>query len=164
MESPGVGTSNRRGASRRGQAGFTLIELLIVIAIIGLIAAIAIPNLQSALNKARQGRTLADIRTIGSALETYAVDNYLYPKSLSDANATTLTPLLSRYLRTVPLKDGWNNTWHVDTNSAGTVYTVTSHGADGAAGTNPGGATADFNCDIIYTNNAFYQYPQGAQQ
>ncbi len=164
MESPGGRTSNRRRPDRRTQAGFTLIELLIVIAIIGLIAAIAIPNLQSALNKARQGRTLADMRAIGSALETYSVDNYVYPKSLSNADAAALTPFLSRYLRSVPPKDGWNNPWHIDTNSTGTVYTVTSFGADGASGTSSGGPTTDFNCDIIYTHNAFYQYPQGAQQ
>jgi len=164
MQAQGVGNSNRRRDGRQRQAGFTLIELLIVVAIIGLIAAIAIPNLRSAMNKAKQGRTLADMRAIGSALETYAVDNNIYPRSLSDANAAALSSFLSRYLRSVPPNDGWNNPWHVDTNSAGTVYTITSHGADGVAGTNPGGATADFNCDIIYTNNAFYQYPQGAQQ
>lgn len=148
----------------RKQDGFTLIELLIVVAIIGLIAAIAIPNLRNAMNKAKQGRTLADMRTIGSALETYSIDNNLYPRGLSDANASALGAYLSRYLKSVPPNDGWNNSWHVDTNSAGTVYTITSFGADGVAGSNPGGATTDFNCDIIYTNNAFYQYPQGAQQ
>jgi general secretion pathway protein G len=148
----------------RKQDGFTLIELLIVVAIIGLIAAIAIPNLRNAMNKAKQGRTLADMRTIGSALETYSIDNNLYPRGLSDANAAALAAYLSRYLKSVPPNDGWSNSWHVDTNSAGTVYTITSFGADGVAGSNPGGATTDFNCDIIYTNNAFYQYPQGAQQ
>ena len=80
MQSPESGTSNDRAARRR-QAGFTLIELLIVVAIIGLIAAIAIPNLRNAMNKAKQGRTLADMRTIGSALETYSIDNNLYPRS-----------------------------------------------------------------------------------
>ena len=163
MQSPDSGTSND-SAARRRQAGFTLIELLIVVAIIGLIAAIAIPNLRNAMNKAKQGRTLADMRTIGSALETYSIDNNLYPRGLSDVNAAALSSYLSRYLKSVPASDGWNNSWHVDTNSAGTVYTITSFGADGAAGSNPGGATSDFNCDIIYTNNAFYQYPQGAQQ
>ena len=164
MESPGGLLSDRGARARRRQAGFTLIELLIVVAIIGLIAAIAIPNLMSALNKAKQARTVADMKAIGSALETYAVDNNIYPKGLGDANAQVVGQYVSRYLRTVPPGDGWNNPWHVDTNSAGTVYTVTSYGADGVPGTNPGGPTTDFNCDIIYTNNAFYQWPQGAQQ
>lgn len=151
-------------SARRRQAGFTLIELLIVVAIIGLIAAIAIPNLRSAMNKAKQGRTLADMKAIGSALETYAVDNNTYPRGLTDANAQVLAGFISLYLRSVPPTDGWNNSWHIDTNSAGTVYTITSYGADGASGPSPGGPTGDFNCDIIYTNNTFYQWPQGAQQ
>src|SRR5262249_26095225 len=134
-----AGTRRRR----RQTSGFTLIELLIVVAIIGLIAAIAIPNLRNAMNKAKQSRTLADIKAIGNALETYAVDNNTYPKGLTDANAAVLSSYLSLYLRTVPPGDGWNNPWHIDTNASGTIYTITSYGADGVAGSNPGGATSD---------------------
>ncbi|OYV98709.1 MAG: hypothetical protein B7Z68_00255, partial [Acidobacteria bacterium 21-70-11] len=47
----------------RKQKGFTLIELLIVVAIIGIIAAIAIPNLLNAINRGRQKRTMADMRS-----------------------------------------------------------------------------------------------------
>ena len=164
MGIPGSAPAGRRAHAQCRSAGFTLIELLIVVAIIGLIAAIAIPNLMSALNKARQTKTMADIKAIGSALETYAVDNNTYPKGLGDANAQALGQYLSRYLKTIPPGDGWNNPWHVDTNSAGTVYTITSYGADGASGTNSGGPTTDFKSDIIYTNSSFYQWPQGAQQ
>jgi len=164
MGTQGRRLANRRAGARRGPPGFTLIELLIVIAIIGLIAAIAIPNLMSALNKARQARTIADMKAIGSALETYAVDNNLYPKGLGNANAQVVSQFLTRYLKTVPPGDGWTNPWHIDTNSSGTVYTISSYGADGVAGTNSGGPTGDFNCDIIYSNSSFYQWPQGAQQ
>ena len=148
----------------KNDTGFTLIELLIVVAIIGLIAAIAIPNLMSAMNKAKQSKTMADIKAIGNAIESYAVDNNTYPKSLTDATGQVLSGYVSIYLRSVPPGDGWSNPWHIDTNSAGTVYTITSYGADGVAGTNPGGPTANFNCDIIFTNNSFYQWPGGAQQ
>jgi general secretion pathway protein G len=151
--------------AERKRAGFTLIELLIVVAIIGLIAAIAIPNLRSAMDRAKQNRTLADMKTIGNALETYAVDNNTYPKSLTDANASTVASYISPlYLRTVPPGDGWNHPWHIDTNATGTNYTITSYGRDGASGTNSGGPTADLNCDIIFSNNSFWQWPQGAQQ
>jgi len=158
--------SNRNGnrRPRRRDSGFTLIELLIVVAIIGLLASIAIPNLMLAMNKAKQARTLADMKAIGNALETYALENNTYPKGLTDANAQVLSGYVSKYLKTVPTGDGWNNPWHIDTNSQGTVYTITSYGADGASGTTSGGPTNDFNSDIVYSNNSFYQWPQGAQQ
>ena len=149
---------------RRRAAGFTLIELLIVVAIIALIASIALPNLMRAMDKAKQARTLADMKAIGNALEAYASESNVYPMGLTDANAQVLSGYISLYMRTVPPGDGWGRTWHIDTNSAGTVYTITSYGKDGASGTNSGGPTTDFNCDIIFTNNAFYQWPQGAQQ
>jgi general secretion pathway protein G len=155
----------RTARTERRRAGFTLIELLIVVAIIGLIAAIAIPNLRSAMDRAKQNRTLADIKVLGNALETYALDNNTYPKGLTDANAATVSGYLSPlYLRTVPPGDGWNNPWHVDTNANGTQYTISSFGRDGVGGTNNGGPTAGLDCDIIYSNNSFWQWPQGAQQ
>ena len=55
--------------------GFTLLELLIVVAIIGVLAAIAIPNFVSAAAKSKYGRTLADTKTIVSQATIYNVDN-----------------------------------------------------------------------------------------
>ena len=52
----------------RKERGFTLIELLIVVAIIGIIAAIAIPNLLNAIHRGRQKRTMADMRTVATAI------------------------------------------------------------------------------------------------
>ena len=63
-----------RIAKRRGQRGFTLIELLIVVAIIGIIAAILIPNLLDALQKAKQKATIGDIRNIGTAWMSWVTD------------------------------------------------------------------------------------------
>jgi general secretion pathway protein G len=65
--------------ARRSSRGFTLIELLIVVVIIGLIASIAVPNLMNALDKGRQKRTMSDLRTIGTGVEAYAVDEVSYP-------------------------------------------------------------------------------------
>ncbi len=60
--------------------GFTLIELLIVVAIIAILAAIAIPNFLAAQVRAKVSRSKAEMRTLGTALESYYVDNNAYPR------------------------------------------------------------------------------------
>lgn len=59
---------------------FTLIELLIVVAIIAILAAIAVPNFLEAQTRAKVSRVKSDQRTIATALESYAVDNNTYPE------------------------------------------------------------------------------------
>jgi len=60
---------------------FTLIELLIVVAIIAILAAIAVPNFLEAQTRAKISRAKADMRTITTGLETYNIDNNQYPRS-----------------------------------------------------------------------------------
>jgi type II secretion system protein G len=61
------------------RAGFTLIELLIVVAIIAILAAIAVPNFLEAQTRARVSRVKNDLRTFGIALESYKLDNNQIP-------------------------------------------------------------------------------------
>src|SRR5436190_23997750 len=59
--------------------GFTLIELLIVVAIIAILAAIAIPNFLEAQTRAKVSRTVSDMRAISLGLESYRIDNNFIP-------------------------------------------------------------------------------------
>ncbi len=76
---------------KRNQKGFTLIELLIVVAIIGIIVAIAIPNLLNAIQRAKQKRTMGDMRSAGTAAEAYAVDFNHYPAAAGYSLPTRIT-------------------------------------------------------------------------
>src|SRR5215216_3661123 len=99
----------------RKQKGFTLIELLIVVAIIGILAAIAIPNLLTALQRSRQKRSMADMRTIATGWEARATDVNGY--AAAGAQISWPDPTLDisvienimspTYLKKVPLYDAW---------------------------------------------------------
>ena len=142
------------------QKGFTLIELLIVVAIIGIIAAIAIPNLLNAIDRGKQKRSMADMRSIGTAVESYAVDNNFYPKNQAAVPTTFISPI---YIRTVPATDGWNTNWEFASDTNGTQYTIESWAKDATDNADSNSQTGSFDCDIVFVNGQFYQWPQGTQ-
>ena len=156
--------------------GFTLIELLIVVAIIGLIAGIAIVNMINAIQRAKQKRSMADMKTVATAVEAYAVDrNYypaaaglLLPEGLSLPTGTlgpTAALISPTYIRAVPLVDGWSSFFFYGTNAPRSDFALRSAGADGILETDPaGGATTNLNADIILVDGAFVQFPEGAQK
>lgn len=84
--------------------GFTLIELLIVVAIIGILAAIAVPNFLNAQTRAKVARTESDIRSIDMAIRMYLLDNNLYPVrgGLMHERYFPLTTPVS-YMSSIPL-------------------------------------------------------------
>lgn len=63
---------------KKRKSGFTLIELLIVVAIIGILAAIAVPNFLNAMIRAKIARVRADMKAVQTALESYKLDNNTY--------------------------------------------------------------------------------------
>ena len=168
---------------KRTNKGFTLIELLIVVAIIGIIVAIAIPNLLNAIQRAKQKRTMADMRSSGTAAEAYAVDfnhypaaaaagKMVWPSGLTMPTSSFGLPaagfnlkVAPTYIRVLPLTDGWNS-WFLYTNGTSNQqhYAIASLGKDGAAGpTQASAETTNFNADIIFIDGQFLQYPAGAQ-
>ncbi len=66
-------------STRLNSLGFTLIELMIVIAIIGVLAAIAIPQFAAYRQKAHNAAALTDLRTSKSVVEAYYLEHYYYP-------------------------------------------------------------------------------------
>jgi type II secretion system protein G len=158
----------------RKQKGFTLIELLIVVAIIGILAAIAIPNLLTALQRSRQKRSMADMRSIATGWEARATDvngyaaagaTISWPDPTLDVTSieSKLTPT---YIRKFPYYDGWGSKFQVGWDNRN--YSIESLGADAkenADGTSASTpiTTGDFDCDIIFSNGNFVVYPEGIQ-
>ena len=72
----------------RNQRGFTLIELLIVVVIIGILAAIAIPKFSSARNKAYRSAMISDLKNLAYHQEVHHNENFTFSSSLTDLGAT----------------------------------------------------------------------------
>lgn len=77
--------------------GFTLIELLIVVAIIGILAAIAVPNFLNAQIRAKVAKSMSEMKSLDTALESYHLDRTKYPPFI-DTNGVNINPVNRRLI------------------------------------------------------------------
>jgi len=143
--------------------GFSMVELLIVVAVIGLIVAIAVPNLVNAIQRARQTRSVADLSAIAKAVSMYQQDQAEYPIQTPLGDADFLRSTLLTYMGSFQATDGWMRSFQYV--SDGDEYTILSYGMDGVASLPyTRGSTNLFNADIVITNGMFLQWPEGVQE
>lgn len=158
----------------KNNKGFTLIELLIVVAIIGIIAAIAIPSLLNALDRARQTTSVENLQKLGQCVEEYLMDHNRVgcPKTGAGGGAAivalqTLFKALEYNENDGMLMDGWSDYFVYEFEAAlgGKNYTLTSYGSDAVAGPAPAtpGVVKKFPEDLIFARGAWVQRPEGAQ-
>lgn len=96
MTTPTDTAARRLHRGARGQHGFTIIELIIVVAIIGILAAMAMPMLKDQPQRAKEAVLKTNLRTLRDVLDQYKGDKGHYPSSLD-------TLVGERYLREIPL-------------------------------------------------------------
>lgn len=165
---------------QKGQRGFTLIELLIVVAVIGIIVSMLIPNLLDAFQKAKQKRTMGDMKVIGTAMFSWltdqsaaaaagasgTVDLTQYGTQLAPSDLTTV--LVSQYIQSIPTLDGWQSPYQyylrTDNPHASQVMAIRSLGRDKTAEGDQYTVTSfdptDYDRDIVWADGFMVRYPQ----
>jgi general secretion pathway protein G len=138
-------------SSTRSMRGFTLIEIMVVVVILGILAALVVPNILGNVDTARITAAKQDIKAIEGALDMYRLDNFTYPTAQQGLDALVTQPAdpnirnwrKGGYLKGSKLpKDPWGNPYqYLYPGTHGTEVDIWSMGADGQTGGE--GITAD---------------------
>jgi general secretion pathway protein G len=132
----------------RRETGFTLIEIMVVLVIIAILSALIAPQILGRVDEARVTAAQQDIRTLGTALDFYRMDNFRYPTTDQGLKALVEKPdppppnwRAGGYLKATSVpKDPWGNEYrYLQPGTKGGDYDLFSLGADGE----PGGEDAD---------------------
>ena len=135
---------------RRTQGGFTLIEIMVVVVILGILAALVVPQVMNRPDQAKVTVAKGDIKAISAALDMYKLDNFSYPSTQQGLNALVEKPgnnpqprnwNRDGYLKRVP-KDPWGNDYQYLSPGTQGQFDLYSLGADGKQG------GSDLNADI----------------
>jgi general secretion pathway protein G len=125
---------------RSSRSGFTLIEVLVVVAILGILAAIIVPRLMDRPDEAKRVAAKADVNALASALKIYRLDNGFYPSTDQGLAALVVRPTTNpvpgnwkQYLDRLP-KDPWGGDYQYVHPGVRGEIDVFSLGADRARG------------------------------
>ena len=143
--------SKQKTALINNQRGFTLIEILVVVMILGILAAVVVPNLLDEPEKAKRTTTEVQIRGFEQALARFKLDNGFFPSTDQELSALVEKPQNGRiptkyatkgYMKKIPM-DPWGNSYIYLSPGIHDDYDIMSYGPDGASGGD--GDDADIN-------------------
>lgn len=129
-------------APRTRVAGFTLIEIMVVVVILGILAALVLPNVMGRIGQAQNTKVQADIQGYETALSLFKLDNFRYPTTDQGLEALVKQPAdptirnwkEGGYIRSLK-KDPWQRDYqYVYPGTHGTEYDIFTLGADGEPG------------------------------